>query len=61
MKSKKTIPVDNTKPIRVHKDVHQTFLDRATALSMERGLSSAMSLPAYLQEASAFFETNRTK
>jgi hypothetical protein len=31
------------------------------SLSMERGKLSSMSLPDYLQEASAFFEANRPK
>lgn len=61
MPKPKKAPTDNTKPIRVHKDVHQVFLDRAAALSFERGQATSMSLPAYLQEASKFFEDNRPK
>jgi hypothetical protein len=52
---------DDSKQIRVPGPVHKVFLDRAATLSFERGRLSSMSLPEYLQEASAFFEANRAK
>lgn len=51
---------DTSKPIRVQGDVHQTFTDRAAALAGERGVPE-ITLPAYLAEASKFFEDNRPK
>ena len=52
---------DDSKQIRVAGQVHQILVDRATKLSQERGTIKPMSLPAYIAEASAFFEAHRPK
>lgn len=59
--AKKIKPIDDSKQIRVPGPVHKSFVERAAQLSMERGKLNSMSLPDYLQEASAFFEANRAK
>jgi hypothetical protein len=51
---------DTSKPIRVQGDVHKVFTERAAALAAERGVPE-IKLPAYLAEASKFFEDNRPK
>ena len=47
-------------PIRFKAEAKQTLQDRADQLSKERG-GADISLPAYIMEASQFFEENRPK
>lgn len=51
---------NESKPIRVQAEVHETFIKRAAALAAERGIPE-IKLPAYLAEASKFFEDHRPK
>lgn len=51
---------NSTQPIRVSKQAHTNYLVRAAILASERGLDK-LSLPAYIAEASKFFEDHRPK
>jgi hypothetical protein len=49
-------------PVRFKRELKETLQGRADSLAKERGLGAEdISLPAYLAEASQFFEDNRPK
>ena len=47
-------------PVRFKRPAKDTLQERADALAKERGLDE-MSIPAYVMEASQYFEDNRKK